>query len=88
MSWTIDLPVNDLPDLPPLPDGIRERFEDALSRQALQQPSWDPKAAANVRRILESVPPIVVAPEVRKLKEELADVAMGRAFLLQGGDCA
>ena len=88
MSWTIDLPVNDLPDLPPLPDGIRERFEDALSRQALQQPSWDPKAAANVRRILESVPPIVVAPEVRKLKQELADVAMGRAFLLQGGDCA
>ena len=41
-----------------------------------------------MRRILESVPPIVVAPEVRKLKQELADVAMGRAFLLQGGDCA
>lgn len=88
MSWTIDLPVDDLPDLPPLPGEMAKRFEDVVSRPALQQPSWDPRAAANVRRILESVPPIVVAPEVRKLRQELADVANGKAFLLQGGDCA
>ena len=88
MSWTIDLPVDDLPDLPPLPGDMAERFADVVSRQALQQPSWDARAAANVRRILESVPPIVVAPEVRKLRQELADVANGKAFLLQGGDCA
>ena len=69
MSWTIDLPVDDLPDLPPLPGDMAERFADVVYRQALQQPSWDARAAANVRRILESVPPIVVAPEVRKLRQ-------------------
>lgn len=88
VSWTIDVPVDDLPDLPPLPPAIRERLDDALARPALQQPSWDPEAAAEVRKVLESVPPIVVAPEIRKLQAELAEVANGRAFLLQGGDCA
>lgn len=88
MSWTVDIPVDDLPDLPPLPGGIQERFEDVISRDAKQQPSWDRKSADTVRKILESVPPIVVAPEVQKLKKQLAEVALGRAFLLQGGDCA
>ncbi|KAB1502486.1 3-deoxy-7-phosphoheptulonate synthase class II [Corynebacterium sp. 320] len=88
MAWTIDAPLEELPDLPPLPDSIAERLTDALSRQALQQPSWDKDHASRVRRILESVPPIVVAPEIRRLKEQLAEVALGKAFLLQGGDCA
>lgn len=88
MSWTVDLPVDELPDLPPLPAGIEERFQDVIARDAKQQPSWDQKAADTVRKILESVPPIVVAPEITALKKQLADVAMGRAFLLQGGDCA
>ncbi|MBV7296242.1 3-deoxy-7-phosphoheptulonate synthase class II [Corynebacterium sp. TAE3-ERU12] len=88
MSWSIDVPVSELPDLPPLPQDIRESLDDALSRQALQQPSWDPYQAEKIRRILESVPPIVVAPEIRKLQRELAAVANGEAFLLQGGDCA
>ncbi|APT90976.1 phospho-2-dehydro-3-deoxyheptonate aldolase [Corynebacterium sphenisci DSM 44792] len=88
MSWTIDVPLAELPDLPPLPGGIQERFDDAVARRALQQPSWDPAKARQVRKILESVPPIVVAPEIRRLQGELADVANGRAFLLQGGDCA
>ncbi|MDN6132288.1 MAG: 3-deoxy-7-phosphoheptulonate synthase class II, partial [Corynebacterium casei] len=55
---------------------------------AKQQPNWDQAQADNVRKILESVPPIVVAPEVEELKSKLADVANGKAFLLQGGDCA
>ena len=88
VSWTIDVPVDELPDLPPLPDGVRAQFEDVISRKALQQPSWDPEHAARVRRVLESVPPIVVASEIQRLQSELADVANGRAFLLQGGDCA
>ena len=67
---------------------MEEKFRDVLSRDAKQQPSWDEKQAAGVRKILESVPPIVVAPEVRRLKKQLADVALGKAFLLQGGDCA
>lgn len=88
MSWTIDIPEDALPDLPPLPDDFRARWEEILSRDAKQQPSWDRAQADNVRRILETVPPVVVAPEIEKLKSQLADVCEGRAFMLQGGDCA
>ncbi|AKK11483.1 class II 3-deoxy-7-phosphoheptulonate synthase [Corynebacterium uterequi] len=88
MSWTIDIPKNVLPDLPPLPGEMNERWQDVLARDAKQQPTWDLVKAENVRKILESVPPIVVAPEIRNLKKQLASVANGEAFLLQGGDCA
>lgn len=37
---------------------------------------------------LTQLPPLVTAMEVRKLKQELAKVTRGEAFLLQGGDCA
>ena len=37
---------------------------------------------------LASFPPLVFAGEARKLKKQLASVAAGEAFLLQGGDCA
>ncbi len=88
MSWTIDLPIDEMPDLPPLPSDLAEKFDDVFTRDAKQQPSWDKDHAYRVRRILESVPPIVVAPEIQRLKKQLADVALGKAFLLQGGDCA
>ncbi|WKD58979.1 class II 3-deoxy-7-phosphoheptulonate synthase [Corynebacterium caspium] len=88
MSWTVDIPKEALPDLPPLPDGIQEKWLEVLNRDAKQQPNWDRAEADNVRKILESVPPVVVAPELQKLKKQLADVANGKAFLLQGGDCA
>ena len=88
MSWTVDIPQGVLPDLPPLPEGIEEVFQYFIKRDSKQQPSWDPAQANNVRKILESVPPIVVAPEIEALKKKLADVALGKAFLLQGGDCA
>lgn len=88
VSWTVDIPKEVLPDLPPLPEGMQQQFEDTISRDAKQQPTWDRAQAENVRKILESVPPIVVAPEVLELKQKLADVANGKAFLLQGGDCA
>jgi len=88
VSWTIDIPKDVLPDLPPLPGDLNEQFQDALSRDAKQQPSWDPNQAQYVRKILESVPPVVLGPEVEELKTQLADVANGKAFMLQGGDCA
>ena len=74
--------------LPPLPGDLQQRFEDAMSRPALQQPSWSPDEAARMRTVLESVPPICMPAEVETLSERLAQVARGEAFLLQGGDCA
>ncbi|MBO0680538.1 3-deoxy-7-phosphoheptulonate synthase class II [Mycolicibacterium sp. S2-37] len=88
MNWTVDVPIEQLPDLPPLPDDLRQRLDAALARPALQQPSWDPEVASAMRTVLESVPPITVASEIERLKSLLADVARGEAFLLQGGDCA
>ena len=37
---------------------------------------------------LKNFPPLVFAGETRHLKEQLANVVDGKAFLLQGGDCA
>jgi 3-deoxy-7-phosphoheptulonate synthase len=48
----------------------------------------DPEALARVEHQLRSYPPLVFAGEARNLKAKLADVAAGKAFLLQGGDCA
>ncbi len=55
-------------------------------RQAPKYP--DTAALADVERRLSRVPPLVFAGEARRLKAALAQVAGGRAFLLQGGDCA
>ncbi|MGN6103272.1 MAG: class II 3-deoxy-7-phosphoheptulonate synthase [Devosia sp.] len=48
----------------------------------------DAAKLAAVEKQLASFPPLVFAGEARELKAQLADVAAGRAFLLQGGDCA
>jgi 3-deoxy-7-phosphoheptulonate synthase len=87
--WSVDLPVEALPGLPPLPAELRERLDAALSRPAAQQPDWpEPSAVLDVRTVLEHVPPITVPAEIDRLREQLAAVARGEAFLLQGGDCA
>ncbi|BBY83251.1 3-deoxy-7-phosphoheptulonate synthase class II [Mycolicibacterium pulveris] len=88
MNWTVDIPIDQLPVLPPLPDDLRRRLDAALAKPAVQQPSWDPDQAKTMRTVLESVPPVTVPAEVERLKGLLADVARGEAFLLQGGDCA
>src|SRR3712207_1988062 len=89
VNWTVDVPVETLPELPPLPDELRARLDDALARPAAQQPEWpDPTQVAHVRTVLESVPPVTLPPEVDRLQNRLASVAQGQAFLLQGGDCA
>lgn len=48
----------------------------------------DPEALAAVEQELSRFPPLVFAGEVRTLRRRLADVSAGKAFLLQGGDCA
>jgi 3-deoxy-7-phosphoheptulonate synthase len=54
-----------------------------------QVPAYpDAEALAETERQLSTYPPLVFAGEARKLKRQLASVANGEAFLLQGGDCA
>ena len=59
------------------------------SKPIVQVPAYPDEAAlAAVETQLATFPPLVFAGEARKLKRELAKVANGEAFLLQGGDCA
>lgn len=65
-------PVIDWPDLP-----------------AGQQPHWpDALALARAQSRLATLPPLVFAGESDLLREQLAKVARGQAFVLMGGDCA
>ncbi|TAM92169.1 MAG: 3-deoxy-7-phosphoheptulonate synthase class II [Jatrophihabitans sp.] len=73
------------PDDPALDDGL----DTWRSRPAAQQPAWpDPALLREVAAELSARPALVVASEVEQLRERLAAVARGEAFLLQGGDCA
>ncbi len=57
--------------------------------QAVQMPDYpDAAALAAAEKELSSFPPLVFAGEARELTASLAQVAAGKAFLLQGGDCA
>jgi 3-deoxy-7-phosphoheptulonate synthase len=60
------------------------------ARTARHIPTDYPDAAELVRveGELARMPPLVFAGEARRLKHLLSEVAAGRAFLLQGGDCA
>jgi len=58
-------------------------------RPAAQQPGWPDRAAVEaVTREIARIPPLVFAGECDSLKDRLAAVARGEAFVLQGGDCA
>lgn len=59
------------------------------SRRVLQIPEYpDKDELESVLKTIEGFPPLVFAGEARRLEERLAEAAMGRAFLLQSGDCA
>jgi len=54
-----------------------------------QQPAWpDGDAVTAASAEIATMPPLVFAGEVDQLRDRLAAAAAGRAFLLQGGDCA
>ena len=56
---------------------------------AAQQPTWTDEAKLQAARDeLSVLPPLVFAGEVDTLRSRLAKAAEGKAFLLQGGDCA
>ncbi len=59
------------------------------SKQLLHIPSYpEPGLLRKAEDELKTYPPLIFAGEVRRLKSELARAAEGKAFLLQGGDCA
>ena len=59
------------------------------SKPILQVPDYPDAAALKAaEETLRGYPPLVFAGEARQLRQHLAAVAEGRAFLLQGGDCA
>jgi 3-deoxy-7-phosphoheptulonate synthase len=64
------------------PDGWRDK----PIKQTPEYP--DSRALQDAEDRLKGYPPLVFAGEARRLSGQLADVAEGRAFLLQGGDCA
>ncbi len=59
------------------------------AKPRIQMPDYPDQAALGaVEAQLSKYPPLVFAGEARRLKKELALAAEGKAFLLQGGDCA
>ena len=59
------------------------------TKPRVQMPAYsDLDELVSVENSLEALPPLVFAGEVRNLREQLAKVGRGEAFLLQGGDCA
>jgi len=60
-----------------------QRFP-AQQQPVYENPSELEGALARLRRL----PPLVIPQEVQRLRSLLAEAALGRRFLLQGGDCA
>ncbi|MAQ82474.1 MAG: 3-deoxy-7-phosphoheptulonate synthase class II [Maritimibacter sp.] len=59
------------------------------AKPRVQMPEYTDQAALNaVEAQLAKYPPLVFAGECRRMREKLAAVSRGEAFLLQGGDCA
>src|ERR1700754_4813367 len=63
--------------------------ESGRAKPIEQSPVYpDAAGLAAVEKQLRTYPPLVFAGEARRLKAQLARVSEGKAFLLQGGDCA
>jgi len=59
------------------------------NKPIVQVPEYpDTDALESAEQTLRAYPPLVFAGEARKLRAQLTEVADGKAFLLQGGDCA
>ena len=63
--------------------------KDWRNKTRIQMPEYtDANVLHAVEHKLETYPPLVFAGEIVKLRQDLAAVSRGEAFLLQGGDCA
>ncbi len=70
-------------------DGVLPDLDSWRGLPAAQQPTWpDADELHAVAATLAELPALVVPGEVDVLRERLAAVSRGEAFLLQGGDCA
>ena len=59
------------------------------SKPIAQQPTYDdPPAVERALARVRGLPPLVAPGEINQLRKHLAAAAEGKAFLLQGGDCA
>ena len=59
------------------------------SKPAKQQVNYeDEECFARTVKTIEQLPPLISKGEVTELRKQLAEVAAGKRFLLQGGDCA
>ena len=62
---------------------------DWRTKPRVQMPDYlDGDSLKAVEAQLSKYPPLVFAGEARRLKDKLSMASMGKAFLLQGGDCA
>jgi 3-deoxy-7-phosphoheptulonate synthase len=62
---------------------------ESWKRKAIKQlPNYDTKKLSDVEQRILNYPSLVALKEVEELKQELKRVAIGKAFILQGGDCA
>lgn len=58
-------------------------------KPAKQLPNYPDQARLEwAEGVIGNMPPLVFAGEARNLKQQLADACHGKAFILQGGDCA
>ncbi|MFG2298727.1 class II 3-deoxy-7-phosphoheptulonate synthase [Streptomyces sp. NPDC048603] len=85
----LDASPEGMPATNPVTDPFDPRHWTPEQRAAAQQPDWPVPAAVDVVRAqLDAAVPLVSANECATLKQRMAAVARGEAFLLQGGDCA
>jgi 3-deoxy-7-phosphoheptulonate synthase len=81
--------VNPSEPLTPEQESLYQSLDESSKLQAAQQPIWpNPAEVIQVRNTLSELPPLIFAGEVDILKSRLAQASLGKAFLLQGGDCA
>ena len=84
------LKVNNVPQANGENTSKREWIPSSWTTKPIKQEAvYEDRTAVNKALAkLERSPPIVTPTEIIKLRESLRDVALGKAFLLQGGDCA
>lgn len=86
---SLELEAKQEEQLIPQSTNIAWSEESWRSKPTLHQVQYpDPVALLDVCALLRSLPPLVTLAEIEQARSDLAEVALGRAFIIQGGDCA